>query len=207
MQVYLPEELYTAVKERGLPASELLQEAVEAELRRQRLNEAADEYLAELTAEVGEPSSRERARAAAIARRLRDRAATRAGWAVLVLDSGGLSRLSQRTRRAAALIEAFRAYGLWPPLVPTIVLAESTSGAARTDANINRLLKACDIDPIVSEAIARRAGALRARARRGSAVDAVLVAVAEPGGTVLTGDIGDLEALAGHSDGVMIERV
>lgn len=77
MQVYLPDELYKAVKERQLPASELLQEAVEAELRRQRLNEEAETYVAELIAEVGEPSARERARAAAVARRIRDRVASR----------------------------------------------------------------------------------------------------------------------------------
>ena len=91
--------------------------------------------------------------------------------------------------------------------MPTIVLAGSTTGAARTDASINRLLKSCDVEPIVAEATARRAGHLRARARRGSAVDALLVALAEPGGTVLTGDTGDLEALADHTDGVVIERV
>ena len=79
MQVYLPDDLYKAVKERDLPASELLQEAVEAEVRRQRLNEEAHSHVAELVAEVGEPSPRERARAAAIARRIRDRAAARAG--------------------------------------------------------------------------------------------------------------------------------
>jgi post-segregation antitoxin (ccd killing protein) len=79
MQVYLPDELYRAVKERNLPASELLQEAVEAEVRRQRLNEEVQGYVAELIAEVGEPSARERARAAAIARRIRERAAARAG--------------------------------------------------------------------------------------------------------------------------------
>lgn len=88
-----------------------------------------------------------------------------------------------------------------------MVLAESTTGAARTDANINRLLKSCDLDPIVAERTARRAGQLRARARRGSAVDALLVAVAEPGGTVLTGDSDDLEALAAHARDVVIERV
>lgn len=77
MQVYLPDELYAAVKERGLPASELLQEAVEAELRRARLNDEADRYLQELVEEVGEPSPRHRARADAIARRLRDRAVAR----------------------------------------------------------------------------------------------------------------------------------
>jgi predicted nucleic acid-binding protein len=126
---------------------------------------------------------------------------------MLVLDSGGLSRLSQRSRRAAALIEALRAESLWPPVVPTVVLAESTTGAARTDANINRLLKSCDVEPIVSQRSARRAGHLRARARRGSAVDALVVALAEPGGTVLTGDVGDLEALAAHADDVAIEGV
>ena len=77
MQVYLPDALYKAVKDRELPASELLQEAVEAELRRQRLNDEAESYVAELIADVGEPSARERARAAAIARRIRDRAAAR----------------------------------------------------------------------------------------------------------------------------------
>lgn len=126
---------------------------------------------------------------------------------MLVLDSGGLSRLSQRSRRAAALIEALQAENLWPPVVPTMVLAESTTGAARTDANINRLLKSCDVDPIVAERTARRAGHLRARARRGSAVDALLVALAEPGGVILTGDSKDLEALAAHAEGVVIERV
>lgn len=77
MQVYLPDDLYDAVKERGLPASRLLQEAVEAELRRQRLGEEADDYLAQLVAEVGEPSPEERRRADAIARRIRDGAAAR----------------------------------------------------------------------------------------------------------------------------------
>lgn len=76
--MYLPDELYRAVKERGLPASELLQEAVEAELRRQRLNDEGERYVAELVAEVGEPSVKEQARAAAVARRIRERAAARA---------------------------------------------------------------------------------------------------------------------------------
>ena len=91
--------------------------------------------------------------------------------------------------------------------MPTIVLAESTTGVARTDVNINRLLKSCEVEPVVAEATARRAGDLRAQARRGSAVDALLVALAEPGGTVLTGDSADLEALAAPADGVVIERV
>ncbi len=74
MQVYLPDALYREVKERGLPASELLQEAVAAELRRQELEARADQYLTELLAEVGEPSEAEVARADAIARRIQERA-------------------------------------------------------------------------------------------------------------------------------------
>ncbi len=80
MQVYLPDALYRQVKERGLPASELLQEAVAAEVRRQELEASADEYVADLVAEVGEPSEADLARADEIARRLQDRAlAARAG--------------------------------------------------------------------------------------------------------------------------------
>lgn len=74
MQVYLPDELYRQVKELGLPASELLQAAVAAEVRRQELEARADEYLEDLLAEVGEPSDAEVARADAIARRLQERA-------------------------------------------------------------------------------------------------------------------------------------
>ena len=79
MQVYLPDELYREVKERDLPASELLQEAIKAELRRQRLLEATDDYLAELIRDVGEPTADEVARAESIARQLRKRAARVAG--------------------------------------------------------------------------------------------------------------------------------
>ncbi len=78
MQVYLPDELYQQLKERGLPASELLQEAVRAELRRQELLERTDDYLAGLIAEVGEPSPKELARAESLARRIREHNAVRA---------------------------------------------------------------------------------------------------------------------------------
>jgi len=78
MQVYLPGDLYEQVKTRHLPASELLQEAVRAEVRRQDLLSETDAYLAGLLAEVGEPSRQERARAEAIARRIASRHAPRA---------------------------------------------------------------------------------------------------------------------------------
>ena len=94
----------------------------------------------------------------------------------------------------------------WPPLVPAIVLTESLSGRPRTDAAVNRLLKSCIVVEEIPEALARRAGVLRGLAGRGSAVDALVVATAEPGGAVLTGDVGDLGALADHADNVSIHR-
>jgi len=86
----------------------------------------------------------------------------------LVLDSGGVSRLAERSRQAAALLQVLRDDGLWPPRVPSL---------------------------------------LRRRARRGSAVDALVVAFAEPDGSVLTSDPEDLEALASHAEGVTVVRL
>jgi post-segregation antitoxin (ccd killing protein) len=71
MQVYLPEDLYRAVKDRGLPASELLQGAVQAELRRQGLLEETERYLQDLVAEVGAPNAEAMAKADALSRRVR----------------------------------------------------------------------------------------------------------------------------------------
>ena len=79
MQIYLPEAMYKEVKARGLRVSELLQKAVQAELRRQVLLAETDRYLAGLIAEVGAPSSAQRTRAGAVARRLAQRATRKAG--------------------------------------------------------------------------------------------------------------------------------
>ena len=79
MQVYLPDELYQAVKSRGLPASELLQRAVQAELRRLELLAETDRYVADLVAEVGSPSKEQRARARRVARGLAHRQGRKTG--------------------------------------------------------------------------------------------------------------------------------
>lgn len=126
---------------------------------------------------------------------------------MLVLDSGGLTRMAVRDRATAALLLALRRRGLWPPVVPSVVLVESLTGTAKRDANTNRLLEACDVRTAVSERVARRAAELRTRARRGSAVDALVVAIAEPGSTVLTSDTADLTALAANAADVVIEVV
>jgi hypothetical protein len=126
---------------------------------------------------------------------------------MLVLDSGAVTRLAKRTRQNAATITALRREGLWPPLVPSVVLVEVTTGRPGPDANTNRFLKTCDIVTELPEPVARRAAQLGHRARRGSAVDAVVVAVGEPGGAVLTGDPDDLGALAAQADQVAIHRL
>ncbi|MGY6500404.1 MAG: hypothetical protein ACXIVQ_05840 [Acidimicrobiales bacterium] len=79
VQVYLPDDLHDELKQRGLPASELLQIALRAELERQDALDETDRYLTELVAEVGEPHQRQQASADAIARRIRDRSLGRAG--------------------------------------------------------------------------------------------------------------------------------
>jgi predicted nucleic acid-binding protein len=91
--------------------------------------------------------------------------------------------------------------------LPAVVLVECLQGHARRDANENRFLKTCDIADAVPESLSRRAALLRRLARRGSAVDALVVAFAEPGGTVLTSNPDDLEALAVHAADVLIERI
>lgn len=79
VQVYLPEDLHDQLKQRDLPASELLQVALRAELERQDALAETERYLDELVAEVGEPSQRQQTRADAIARRVRDRSFDRVG--------------------------------------------------------------------------------------------------------------------------------
>jgi len=124
---------------------------------------------------------------------------------VLFLDSGAVSRLVARSRYSTRLITGLRERGLWPPLVLSPTLVECLRGDAGRDAPVNRLLKTCDLVEEVPESLARRAAFLRTRARVGSAVDALIVAAAEPGGVVLTTDPADLRALAAYADRVTVQ--
>ena len=77
--MYLPDELYKLVKARRLPASELLQDAVRVEVRRLELLAEGDKYLADLQAQVGKPTARQRASARAVARQLVGRTRRKVG--------------------------------------------------------------------------------------------------------------------------------
>jgi hypothetical protein len=96
---------------------------------------------------------------------------------------------------------------MWPPLVPSVVLVECLQAHPGRDANVNAFLKTCDIVEDIPERLARRAALFRRKARRGSAIDAIVVAFAEPDGTVITGDPNDLAALAQFAAGVRVERI
>lgn len=75
MQVYLPDELYEAVKDHQLPASKMLQDAVRADLRRRAALDEADRYVAALVERFGEPSAEDYAWADNLSRQVR-----RAEW-------------------------------------------------------------------------------------------------------------------------------
>jgi hypothetical protein len=123
---------------------------------------------------------------------------------VLVLDSGGLRHLAARSSEAAALIRSLRREDLWPPVIPTMILIESLQGRTGRDAPLNQFIGTCLIEEAVPVTLARRAAELRRRARKGSAVDALVMALAEPNGVVLTGDVGDLQALAAQTKQVIV---
>ena len=71
MQIYLPDELYAEVKARKLRVSELLQQAIRAELRREEQIQAMAEFVQETIREYGEPSAEELAEAEEFAARIK----------------------------------------------------------------------------------------------------------------------------------------
>lgn len=125
---------------------------------------------------------------------------------MLVVDSGGVSLLAGGSPHARAALAEFARTGLWPLVVPSAVLIECLTGHPGRDASTNQFLKSCRIETDLSTRTARRAAHLRFLAGRGSAVDALLVAMAEPGGSVFTRDPKDIAALASHSRGVTFNR-
>lgn len=125
----------------------------------------------------------------------------------VVLDSGGVSWFAQRSPRTAAVITEMREAGLWPPVVPAPVLVECLTGHSGRDAAANQLVKACDVVSELPQALARRCARLRFAARRGSAVDAIVIGLAEPNGVAFTSDPDDLSALAREATGVRVRAV
>jgi hypothetical protein len=117
----------------------------------------------------------------------------------VVLDSGGVSALAGQRARLVQL----RSRGLWPPQVPSVVLAEALTSDHQRDFHANRLLRACQIRS-VDELHAREAARLRTatgRASKISATDAIVAAFASfcTAPVVLTSHPRDLNALVEHA--------
>ena len=124
-----------------------------------------------------------------------------------VLDAGAVRRLADRSARSAALLTALRHRGLWPARVPSVAVAEALTGDVETDRPIEAFLRCCDVIGQIDEQLARRAAWLRTAANRGTITDAVVVALAEPGGAVLVANRPTIEAMALFADGVFVERI
>lgn len=122
----------------------------------------------------------------------------------LFLDSGAVDRLARGSLQSDANIKRLRDEGYWPPRLHTVVLAECVSGRQRYDAPVNRFIKTCNVVEELPKRLERRAGELRTKTKKGSVVDALLVAMAEHGGTVLTDDSEDIRALASNANGTMV---
>ena len=129
------------------------------------------------------------------------------GAARLVLDAGALRRLADGSPRSAVLLARLRSSGLWPALIPSVVGAEALTGDAASDRPVEALLRCCDVTDHLDEGLARRAAWLRTAANRGTVVDAVVVALAEPGGAVLVVNRPTIEAMALFADGVFVEQI
>jgi predicted nucleic acid-binding protein len=112
-----------------------------------------------------------------------------------LLDSGALTALAEDDKRLRLFLETAVIDDI-DIAVPTIVIAESTTGGQR-DAKVNRVLARCDIIDL-TEPIARDAARLRTALRGAGLADAIIIATAdrERGTTVLTSDPTDLRALA-----------
>jgi predicted nucleic acid-binding protein len=128
---------------------------------------------------------------------------------LLILDSEGVNALAHPDERGVASIRASaitrRARTDHAAIViPLVVLAEVYRGIG-SDVKIDRLVRSLDRIP-ATLGLTRLAGALRARAGRGSAVDAIVVATAIRlgGALIATADPEDLSALAANHSNVKV---
>jgi len=114
----------------------------------------------------------------------------------ILLDSGALTAFGDGDQALRVAIRRATTEGI-DVAVPTIVIAESTTGNGSIDANVNRVLKDLELVEL-STAIARRAAALRYRYKAAGVPDAVVIATADAiaGTVVYTSDPRDLVTLA-----------
>jgi predicted nucleic acid-binding protein len=127
----------------------------------------------------------------------------------LVLDSGALSAVAEKSEQLRVAARQALAQST-EVVVPTVVIAESTTGHGGRDARVNHLLRAVVIAPL-DEVLARQAARLRhaTRSRRGGTIDAIVVATADrvPGSQLLTGDTRDIRHLAAVTNKTVVVSI
>jgi len=112
---------------------------------------------------------------------------------VIIYDAGALVAAERNVRSLWALHDATLRRDL-TPVVPAGVLAQVWRGGPQ--ANLSRLLSGCRVSSL-DEPLARVAGNLCGQAGTSDVVDASVVVLAHlMGASVVTGDAGDLNALA-----------
>ena len=128
-----------------------------------------------------------------------------------LLDSGGVSALAANRDLLVAYLELLKLRLTGALLIPIPVLTEVRSGQRRSDALVDRLIKAIgaedDVYAPLTAHTAARAGVLRAEASQRSrhsisTTDAQIVAMAEERSytcavTIVTGDPDDINLLVG----------
>jgi hypothetical protein len=130
-----------------------------------------------------------------------------------VLDSGGVTALLGHSQRARAWLRWIAERdGIVE--VPVAVLVEIVTGDAGRDAEVNRVLdvlsRAGSGLSRPDEVTARRAGALRFRARTDDGIDALVASAAVGDGSpcvLLTSDPDDLSRLLAQHPRVEVKRV
>jgi hypothetical protein len=112
----------------------------------------------------------------------------------LVLDAGAFVAVDRGDRAMAARLRVAEHSGLELRSNGAVV-AQVWRDPSGRQAELARLLRAVDVKP-VDRRLGQTAGVLSGRARRGDAVDATVVAIANAGDRIITGDPGDIRALA-----------
>ncbi len=75
VHVYLPDDLYSAMRDREWSPSKMLQDALRTELRREELVAEMQRYVDELTEEIGEPTAEAMRYAESIVQKVKSHAA------------------------------------------------------------------------------------------------------------------------------------
>jgi hypothetical protein len=115
----------------------------------------------------------------------------------LVLDAGAFVAVERADRAMVARLRAAERGGLELRSNGAVV-AQVWRDASGRQALLSRLLRSVDVKA-VDRALGQGAGVLLGRAARGDAVDATVVAIANAGDRIATGDPRDIGALVAAS--------